>query len=57
MKKEYIIPNSRVIDMDCSKMMAASLNAVEYTEEEFVDNNIEALGRENRSESIWGSDW
>lgn len=57
MKKEYIIPNSRVIDMDCSKMIAASLNAVEYTEEEFVENNIEALGRENRSESIWGSDW
>ncbi len=43
--------------MDCSKIMAASLDAVEYTEEEFVDNNIEALGRENSSESIWGSGW
>jgi hypothetical protein len=57
MKKEYIIPNSIVVDMDCSKMMAASLDAVEYTEEEFVDNTIEALGRENRFKPIWDSGW
>lgn len=57
MKKEYIIPNSIVVDMDCSKMIAASLDAVEYTEEEFVDNTIEALGRENRFKSIWDSGW
>lgn len=56
MKKIYLEPRQRAIDIDMQNLIAESESIEAYSEEEVIveDGSIQSLAREN---NLWDNEW